>query len=294
VAVHERALGLHPLEAVSAASEITRQAKSNLAFALKILPRQRRDDMVVFYAFCRKMDDLADAPGVPAEQRIEALNTWEAGLKHGFAAPDEFQRDVISLRDRQNIPTELLVAIIDGCRMDTLPRRFATWEELSGYIWKVSCAVGLVSIRLFGCKDPASEKYAVALGHALQLTNILRDVGEDLENGKRIYLPLEDLAAAGYTEEKLERRVEDASFLKLMEREAERAERYFREAEEVLPDVDRHALTPAKVMADVYHVLLDKMRADGFRVFGKRYRVSKARKLAILAKHLVARSCRIE
>ena len=279
---------------MSAAPEITRQAKSNLAFALKILPRQRRDDMVVFYAFCRKMDDLADAPGVPAEKRIEGLDAWEDGLKNGFAAPDEFQREVVSLRDRQEIPTDLLVAIIDGCRMDTLPRRFATWEELSGYIWKVSCAVGLVSIRLFGCTDPASEKYAVALGHALQLTNILRDVGEDLENGGRIYLPLEDLAAAGYTEADLKRRVEDPRFRKLMEHEAERAERYFREAEQILPDADRRALTPARIMAEVYHVLLEKMRADGFRVFGRRYRVSKVRKLGILSKHLIARSFRIE
>ena len=131
------------------------------------------------------------------------MDAWEKGITAGFEASDEFQREVISLRDRHQIPNELLVAIIDGCRMDLQPQRFETWDDLSGYIWKVACAVGLVSIRIFGCTDPGSERYAVALGHALQLTNILRDIGEDLANGQRIYLPLEDLARFQYTERDL-------------------------------------------------------------------------------------------
>lgn len=275
---------------MSAASEITRRAKSNLAFALKILPRARREDMVVFYAFCRTMDDLADAPGVPAEQRLRSLDLWENGLIHGFDAPDEFQQQVVSLRDRQQIPNHLLVAIIDGCRMDLQPQRFPAWEDLSGYIWKVSCAVGLVSIRIFGCVDAGSERYAIALGHALQLTNILRDVGEDYANGRRIYLPLEDLSRFHYTEEDLAKQVHDPRFLALMDFQAERAERYFQEATTSLPPGDRKALLPATIMGEIYYLLLAKMRADRFHVFGKRYRISKARKLVILAKHLIARS----
>lgn len=275
---------------MSAASEITRKAKSNLAFALEILPRDRRDDMVVFYAFCRTMDDLADEPALPADERARTLETWKSGLTRGFGNPDEFQREVISLRERQRIPTELLTAIIDGCMMDLHPQRFPTQENLSNYIWKVACAVGLVSIRIFGCKDPASERYAVALGNALQLTNILRDVGEDLANGQRIYLPLEDLARFGYTETDLLGRVRDPRFLALMAYEADRADRYFQEAEAVLPAVDRKALVPARIMGAIYQAVLDKMRADRFRVFEKRYRISKLRKLAILSKHLIAPS----
>ncbi len=274
---------------MSAASEITRKAKSNLAFALNILPRERRDDMVVFYAFCRTMDDLADDAGVPDDQRAHSLDTWKSGLLHGFHAPDEFQQEVISLRDRRQIPTDLLVAIIDGCRMDLQPQRFQTWDDLSGYIWKVACAVGLVSIRIFGCVDPASERYAVALGHALQLTNILRDIGEDLSNGRRIYLPLADLARFQYTEQDLIDRVRDERFLALMAYEAARAEDYFREAETLLPAVDRAALLPARIMGEIYHLLLVKMRDDHFHVFEKRYQVSKARKLAILSRHLITR-----
>jgi 15-cis-phytoene synthase len=272
---------------VSAASEITRKAKSNLAFALNILPRERREDMVIFYAFCRTMDDLADDVGIASEERARRLEAWENGILHGFDAPDEFQQEVISLIDRCGIPTHLLVAIIDGCRMDLQPQRFATWDDLSGYIWKVACAVGLVSIRLFGCTDPASERYAVALGHALQLTNILRDIREDLANGQRIYLPLADLARFGYTEQDLAAQIRDDRFLALMNYEAERAAGFFREAAEHLPPADLHALLPARIMAEIYHLLLEKMCADRFHVFEKRYRISKVRKLAILSKHLI-------
>ena len=274
---------------MSVASDITRKAKSNLAFALTILPRARRENMVVFYAFCRTMDDLADDPGVAMVERVRVLDAWENGITTGFEAPDEFQQEVISLRDRQQIPNELLVAIIDGCRMDLQPQRFQTWDDLSGYIWKVACAVGLVSIRLFGCTDPASERYAVALGHALQLTNILRDIGEDLANGQRIYLPLEDLARFQYTELDLIGRVRDERFLELMNFEAARAEEFFQQAEAALPAADRAALVPARIMAEIYHLLLRKMRDDRFKVFEKRYRITKARKLAILSKHLIAR-----
>ncbi len=279
---------------MSAASDITRRAKSNLAFALKILPRERREDMVVFYAFCRTIDDLADDPGIPIIEREKQLAHWRNGLVSGFNAPDEFQQEVIALRDRHQIPDDLLLAIIDGCRMDLHPQRFETWHDLSDYIWKVACAVGLVSTRLFGCQDPGSEHYAVALGHALQLTNILRDIGEDLSNGQRIYLPRGDLARFDYTEQDLVARVHDARFVALMNYQAERAEKFYQEAAAALPASDRRALVPARIMGETYHLLLEKMRADHFQVFTKRYRISKPRKLAILSKHLIARSARVE
>lgn len=272
---------------MSAASDITRRAKSNLAFALNILPKDRRDDMVVFYAFCRRMDDLADAPGLPLEQRKTALDAWKTGLCDGFARPDEFQQEVLGLRERHQLPTPLLLAIIDGCLMDLHPQRFHTWDNLTNYIWQVAGAVGLVSIRLFGCTDPASEHYAVTLGQALQLTNILRDINEDVANGSRIYLPLADLASYDYSEADLLDRVYDARFLALMTHEAARADELFREAAACLPAADRSALLPARIMAEIYQTLLLQMRGGGFRVFETRYRVSTARKLAIFSKYLM-------
>ncbi len=270
------------------AATITRQAKSNLAFALRILPREKRADMVVFYAYCRILDDLADDPSVPAQRRHAALEAWKTGLLSGFTKPGTLERQVVEMRDRCGIPNELLAAIIEGCQMDLHPQRFQTWDDLEKYVAKVACAVGLVSIRLFGCKDPASERYAVALGRALQLTNILRDIGEDLSNSGRIYLPLADLERFGYTEADLKARVADDRFKALMEFQADRAQAFFREAAEAVTAADRQALAPARIMGEIYQNLLAHMRQDGFRVFEKRYRISAIRKLAILSKHLIA------
>ena len=274
---------------MSDASEITRRAKSNLAFALRILPRERRDDMIVFYAFCRTMDDLADEPGASVEQRERALLSWREGLMHGFENPTELQKQVIDLRDRRALPNDLLAAIIDGCRMDLEPRRFATWDELDAYIWKVAGAVGLVSIRIFGCVDANSEKYAVALGRALQLTNILRDVGEDLANGGRIYLPLEDLARFGCMEKDLAEKSTSSAFLALMDFEARRAESYYAEAEALLPSRDRKALLPARIMGAIYHEVLLRMRRGGFDVFRVRYSLSRLHKISILLRCWIER-----
>jgi 15-cis-phytoene synthase len=273
---------------VTEASQITRRAKSNLAFALRILPPERRDDAVTFYASCRTLDDLADAPGIPAEHRAAGLQAWKQGLESGFEQPTELQHAVISLRERHGIANELLTAVIDGCEMDLQTCRYHTWNELSCYIWRVACAVGLVSTRLFGCRDPDAERYAEALGHALQLTNILRDIREDSENGDRIYLPLEELTRFGYTEAELGEGIHNERFLALMDFQAERAEAYFHQAEALLPDADLRALAPARIMAAIYQELLGQMRRDGFRVFEKRYRVSTPRKLWILAKHGIA------
>jgi phytoene synthase len=272
---------------VTDAATITRRAKSNLAFALRVMPRENRADMVVFYAFCRTLDDLADDPAVPAAQRQAALEAWKHGILHGFENPDTLQRQLLETRDRRLIPNDLLVAIIEGCQMDLQPQRFHTWDDLCGYIAKVSCAVGLVSIRLFGCKDASSERYAVALGRALQLTNILRDVGEDLENG-RLYLPLDDLERHGLSEADLTTRVTNGRFMALMEFEAQRALGFFREAAQAVSQSDRKALLPARIMAEIYQRLLHDMRGDGFRVFEKHYHVPALRKLAILARQLLA------
>ena len=273
---------------MSNASDITRRAKSNLAFALHILPRERRDDMVVFYAFCRTMDDLADDAALPIVQREQALLSWREGLLGGFAQVTPLQAQVIDLRERREIPNELLIAIIDGCRMDLEPRRFATWADLDAYIWKVAGAVGLVSIRIFGCVDANSEKYALALGRALQLTNILRDVGEDLANGGRVYLPLEDFERFGCTENDLQKKCVGGAVLALMDFEARRAEYYFNEAEALLPPRDRKALLPARIMASIYREVLMRMRRDGFDVFHKRYALSSLQKVAILLRHWIA------
>jgi phytoene synthase len=273
---------------VSAASEITRKAESNLAFALKILPKERRDDMVVFYAFCRTVDDVADEPDVPVYLRAEGLKSWEDGIRHGFPMENELGHELLEMIERRGIPQQWLLDIIDGCRMDLEPQKFGSWEELSKYNWKVAGLVGLVSTRIFGCMHESSDRYAEMLGNALQLTNILRDIGEDLTNGGRIYLPENDMIRFQYSERDLIGRVYDGRFIAMMRYHAERAEYLFREAEALVHPLDRKALLPARAMAEIYRCLLEKMKQDGFRVFEKRYALSKTTKLLILVKFLIA------
>jgi phytoene synthase len=274
---------------VSAASEITRKAESNLAFALKILPKDRRDDMVVFYAFCRTVDDIADELGISVAKRSEGLKTWD-----GFPAEHALGHELMEMIARRGISQQWLLEIIEGCRMDLVPQKFGSWEALSKYNWKVAGVVGLVSTRIFGCVHESSDRYAEMLGNALQLTNILRDVGEDLSNGGRIYLPENDIIRFQYSERDLVGRVYDGRFIAMMRYQAERAEYLFGEAEAMIHPMDRHALLPARAMAEIYQCLLEKMKEDGFRVFDRRYSVSKFRKLLILLKFIFAGALRSE
>ena len=273
---------------MSSASEITRKAKSNLAFALKILPKDKRDDTVVFYAFCRTVDDLADDAGISKSKRREGLSRWEEGIRNGFPEAEVFGTQVTEMMGRRGIPQEWMLEIIEGCRMDLEVRRFQGWDELAAYNRKVAGVVGLVCTRLFGCVHEDSDRYAIALGNALQLTNILRDIGEDLANGGRIYLPVNDLIRFQYSERDLVGKVYDGRFLAVMQYESERAEHFFEEAEKLITEIDRNSLVPARIMAETYRCLLTKMRAGNFRVFDRRYSVSKPKKLAILSKYLLA------
>ncbi len=272
----------------SSAQEITKRAKSNLAFALACLPKDRRADLTTFYAFCRVIDDIADDTGYTKEQRKAELERWKHGLRQRFEHPKQIEAATCEIRDRHKIPTELFIELIEGCEMDLEPQRFGTWEDLEKYTYRVASVVGLISIRLFGCKHPSSEQYALKLGHALQLTNILRDVGEDLHNGVRIYLPLSDFTRFQYSERDLVGRVHDGRFLAMMHFQADRAETFFAEAEKSLHPDDRQALLSARIMSEIYHSLLKKMRADHFRVFDTRYSLTKLQKIAILGKNLVA------
>ncbi|MBV5276766.1 squalene/phytoene synthase family protein, partial [bacterium] len=142
---------------------------SNLAIALLWLPRPRRTDAMLFYRFCRTIDDIADEPGRSVQEKQDRLAAWLETVESGL------HPEIERLLARYAIDRSLLAAIVCGCASDILPQRFQTLADLEKYCWRVACAVGLASIKIFGCRDPLSESYAVHLGHALQLTNILRD-----------------------------------------------------------------------------------------------------------------------
>ena len=204
------------------ARAITRASKSNLALAFVSLPRARRDDITVFYAWCRVIDDIADDPGETVAHRRAALDTWKQALSQPVAGESALAAPVRALMAKYRLSDEHFLEIIAGVEMDLDGVSYATWADLRLYCYRVASAVGLVSIEIFGYRDAGCKTYAVELGLALQLTNILRDVGQDFANGGRIYLPREDLARFGYTAEDLAARRHNDAFLALMRFEAER------------------------------------------------------------------------
>jgi len=195
-------------------------------------------------------------------------------------------KPVRDLMSRYPITPGMLEEIITGVEMDIDLRHYATWEELRVYCHRVACAVGLVSIEIFGYRNPTCREYAIALGLALQVTNIIRDVARDLR-ADRIYLPGEDLARFDYTEEDLRNGLTDMRFIQLMNFEAGRAEKFFAESTRLLPREDRRSMLPAEIMHSIYQALLRRMKLDNFRMFEKDYRLSKTEKAGRAAAQLL-------
>jgi len=229
------------------------------------------------------VDDIADEPSrSPGEKRAE-LDAWRKAVAMRFDGEPALADEVRGVIRKYNIPAEYFYEIIAGVGMDIEPARFDTFEDLRLYCYRVASAVGLASIEIFGYKSPECKKYAVDLGLALQLTNILRDVAQDFDNGRRIYLPVEDLERFGYSEADLASHRSNPEFRALMEFEAARAESFYASARAALPRGDRRSMAAAEIMRLVYHRLLGKMKRDRFRVFERRYSLSKLEKIAIIA-----------
>jgi 15-cis-phytoene synthase len=269
------------------AARLTRRSRSNFYYAFLTLPRPRRDALYAVYAFCRTVDDIADlgVDGVadPAAQHA-ALAAWRQDVARCFEPGGEpahpIARQLAAAVRAYGIPREALEAIIDGVEMDVEGVVFETADDLSPYCYRVASAVGLCCIEIFGYTDARARPYAIALGQALQLTNILRDVGVDARNG-RVYLPREDLRAFGITADDLRAGRYDESFVALMGRTAARARELYRRADANFPDMDARSLVPARIMGAIYASLLDEIEARRFRVFGDRVTVPTRRKVAI-------------
>ena len=221
-------------------------------------------------------------------EKQSALDAWKRAVAESFASEPLLSSAVRALIAKYSLPIAHFREIIAGVEMDLHGARYATWEELRVYCHRVASVVGLVSTEIFGCRDPRSREYAEQLGLALQLTNILRDVGRDLANEGRIYLPAEDLARFGVTPADLAAHCRDERFLALMDFEATRARDFFEKARQALPSHDRRALVAAEIMAAIYHRLLDKMQRDRFRVFDRRYSLPKWRKLTLILRTILA------
>jgi phytoene synthase len=270
----------------SLAARITRQSGTNFYYAFRILPSAKRRAIYALYSFCRVVDDCVDEPDGEGEA---GLRRWleEAHRCYAGQPTTELGQELAEALFQFPIPRACFEQIVDGCRMDLTPRRYETFADLRGYCEKVASAVGLASIEIFEYRNPRTREYAVELGVALQLTNILRDIGADGARG-RLYLPLEDLARFGVGEAEVldaassPRRPEAAALLRF---EAERAREHYARAQALLPAEDRRAMASAELMAGVYRTLLDELVGRGFPP-GPRLRLSTPRKLWVAARTL--------
>jgi phytoene synthase len=268
------------------AATITRQSKSNLALAFVSLGRERKRDITIFYAFCRVIDDIADSAELTSIEKREGLANWRRMLRSDAPDGPLLARDVRQLMDKYSLPPEMLEEIIAGIEMDLSIARYPNFEELRVYCYRVASAVGLVSIEIFGYRNPRCGEYAIDLGLALQITNIIRDVWKDFQAG-RIYLPQEDLARFHYSEAELANRQYNEQFVQLMRFEASRAREFFSRAVAELPSEDRRAMAPAEIMRSIYEALLRRIELDNFRVLEKDYRLTKLEKAGRIATQLL-------
>ena len=264
---------------------ITRKSASNLALAFVLLPRAKREGMSVLYAFCREVDDVADDESVPVGQRRDLLAGWREDVRraYGDEAPHfPVNRELRPVIQQYRLPFEHFDELLRGVEMDLDIKRYETYEELEVYCYRVASVVGLLSIEIFGYRQPACRDYAVYLGKALQLTNILRDVRADAARG-RIYLPLRELERFHVSPEEILRLEHSKRFVELARSVAQRARNFYRLAQETLPNADRRSMIAAELMGSVYWRLLRKLEREEFAVFGPRpTRLSKGQKLLLI------------
>ena len=278
---------------------IAKREAKNFFYAFVALPEPRRNAICAIYAFMRKADDLADDERLSIQERRQSLQRWLAdwhGVCHGGDSSNPVFLAVRDAVERYSIPLSLLEELVAGVTMDLdatnsdAPDTYATFAVLYRYCYLVASVVGLVCIRIFGYTEIRAEKLAEKTGIAFQLTNILRDVAEDAER-KRVYLPLEDLAKHNVSLESLLKResgappsAEERALLKSI---ADRAEEFYKAAEELLPLIDSESRPALWVLVSIYHGLLKRIEKADYDVFSARLSVPKAQKLGILANGLV-------
>jgi len=275
-----------------ACRRLTRRAGSNFSAAFCLLPPAKRQAMHALYAFMRHSDDLADDPP-PGRSPRELLRQWrgafESALSNGThpGEVDPLGQAILpavvqTVREFQ-IPPESMLAVLDGVEMDLEPRVYATFDELAVYCERVASAVGLACIHVWGVSGENALGPSRSAGLALQLTNILRDLSEDARRG-RIYVPLEDINACGYSVEELQEGVVNRPFLRLMELEIERAEQFYREAAELPRSLHKDGHRIFGLMMETYRALLDAIRRHPADVFTRRIRASRWKKLWLAAR----------
>jgi len=261
--------------------KLARATASNFYYSFLLLPRAERQAIKDVYAFCRLLDDIVDEDQAGRNPYNE-LEHWRGEVEAIYqgSPTTEFGEDLLVSVQEFDLPKQSFLDLIDGMEMDLKWHSYQTFADLREYCYRAASAVGLICIEIFGYESVRTREYAVNLGLALQLTNILRDLKEDTARG-RIYIPIEDLERFGYTERELRDNLYNAPFIELMKFEHSRARTYFAKAAGSLPEMDRHSMFAAEIMGTIYKELLDQMPAVQFDVFRNRLTVSKSRRLQI-------------
>ncbi|MBP9714309.1 MAG: presqualene diphosphate synthase HpnD [Sterolibacterium sp.] len=251
----------------------TAASHSSFTASFRFLKPRQRQAITAFYAYCREVDDVVDEIREPRVARLK-LAWWRGEIDALYAGKPTHpvtQSLAVALQ-HYNLPRELLLEIIDGMAMDLDQTRYADFKTLHLYCYRVASVVGLIAAEIFGYQDRRTLKYAHDLGLAFQLTNIIRDVGEDAQRG-RIYLPQDELARFHVTTDDLLAGCSNEAFRQLMEFQTQRAEHYYDQALAQLPAIDRKAQRAGLIMAAIYRALLGKIRRDGYPVLERRTRL---------------------
>lgn len=252
---------------------------SSFYYAFLFLPPERRKAITALYAFCREVDDVVDEVSEESVARMK-LVWWRTQVDQLFQghAQHPVMQALMPHIHTYDLKAEHMLAVIDGMEMDLEKARYETWDELKNYSWHVASVVGLMSARIFGQTQPQTSDYAEKLGLAFQLTNIIRDVGDDARRG-RIYLPQEDLERFKIRNTEILDHQHSERFEALMQFQTERVKRLYQEALQALPEADRRAQRPGLLMAAIYHALLNEIAHDRWHVLEQRIALTPIRKL---------------
>lgn len=273
-------------EAMGYVNAVVRRSGTSFFWAMRVLPPFKRDAMFAVYAFCREIDDIADDPGDPVD-KLHRLKGWREEIERLFGGEPRLpvSRALAEPVGRFGLRKETFMAVIDGMEMDAVDSiRIADMAALEAYCDRVACAVGRLSNRVFGVDDQAGEPVAVALGHALQLTNILRDLAEDAELD-RLYLPGDMLKAHGIPAGDAGSVLAHPALPDVCDEIARLAERRFDEALDALSACDRRTMRPAIIMMQVYRSIFERLRRRGWRRLDEPVRLPIGRKLWVLARY---------
>ena len=262
---------------------ITRSEAKNFYYAVLTLPQARRSAIYVVYAFCRHCDDAVDNEG-SMNDKLAALADlrFNLGQAYSHRASNPLFEALADVASKYNIPQEYFEDVIRGVEADLTKTSYNDFEDLRGYCYQVASAVGLICLQIFGYSDMKARDRAIDLGLAMQLTNIIRDVREDLEMG-RVYLPQDEMARFGYSRMDLQNHLINDAFVALMRFQAERARNYFDSGFQLLPYLSPRSRACPAVLGRIYSKVLQRIETAGYDVFRERVSLSKGEKLRVTA-----------